>query len=131
VPLLVILATAGSCAGRVPQEEPRVLPADLYCDDDDDCEIVDYRMSDYCCLGGGESEPYAVSRASIERHQALQAANCADVGCPDDPLIGYRKPPFCRTQTDEWIAVCAGHLCKRRSIHLLLSPKTVGCESKI
>ena len=131
MPLLVILATAVSCAGRVPQEEPRVLPADLYCDDDDDCEILDYFMSDDCCFGGGESEPYAVSRVSIEGRKARRAEKCAHVQCPDDPLIRYQKLPFCRTQTDEWIAVCAGHLCKRRSIHLLVSPKTVGCESKI
>jgi hypothetical protein len=34
----------------------------------------------------------------------------------------------CRTQRRDWIAVCSGHVCKRRAAHFFLSPRKIDCE---
>ena len=128
--LLTIVAVGSSCAtGRVPRPEPKPMAADLYCDRDDECEILDW-VGGGCCAGRGESEPYTISRVAVERHQVEDAARCKDVDCGDEPLIRYEREPVCRTELGEWIAVCSGHVCKKRSIHLFLPAKTTGCDDR-
>jgi hypothetical protein len=124
------VAVASSCGtGRVPRPEPKPMAADLYCDRDDECEILDW-VGGGCCAGGGEAEPYAISRVAVERHQVEHTVSCKDVDCGDDPLILHRREPVCRTELGEWIAVCSGHVCRRRSIHLFLPAKTTGCDDR-
>jgi hypothetical protein len=124
--LLVVFTAVSSCAtGRLPPQEPKVLPNDLSCERDDECEILDHSVYGNCCWWGHESEPYAISRVAVERHRAQREAECADVACD---LVDYQRLPFCRTESEEWIAVCTRHVCTRASIHLFFSPKTVECE---
>jgi hypothetical protein len=125
---LLAILTAVSCAtGRVPHAEPIPLPTDLYCESDDDCEVLDHSVYGDCCWGGWQTEPYAISRAAEERHRTELATKCADAVC-DEPLMGYPRGRLCRTGLDEWTPVCSGHVCKRRSIHLFLPEKTVECD---
>ena len=122
---LVLLVPLGSCATghtkgeRTPQPERQVPPDDLVCDENDDCEIVVYNVYYEECCGACEEEPYAISRAAIERQKTRYKAACAGVACKLIETCGS----CCCTKRADWIAVCDRHLCKRRSAKFFGSPK--------
>ena len=117
---LVVLAALCSCGTsqvRVEEPkgflaEPKVLAEDLRCDRDADCEIVDHDVYGECCVAGEESEPYAISRAAVERHGARQRVECGGVQCPPTDYESVGR----RTSYWDWQAVCCGHVCKRRAV---------------
>ena len=111
-----------SCAaGQVRPQESKVLPNDLFCERDDDCEILDDYVYGDCCSFGEETEPYAISRAVAEQRRAHHHAECAEADCGDRTFIEYAGP--CVTHPEDWTAVCSGHACRRRRLHFFSSPE--------
>ena len=112
--VLVVFAALCSCAtgqprdGLAPPHEGKLPPTDLFCERDDDCEILDTSF-DECCFSG-ETEPFAISHAAVKRYQARRKYECAGAICTEEGVSGC-----CCTKLKDWIAVCVGHICKRRS----------------
>jgi hypothetical protein len=81
-------------------ETPR---GDQFCDGDTDCVILDVNIYEDCPCGS--IEPYAVSRAALERKESETHA-CPDVECIDRPGHARAK---------DFYAICVDHTCERRT----------------
>ncbi len=112
-----LLAIAYICACATGPQPRKVAAGDLFCERDADCEVVD---SDFiggdCCHT--RTEPYAISRAAAERHEARWMANCKGRMC----TMECRRIKV--TDPADWDAVCSSHICKRRSVKLFPSIKS-------
>jgi len=84
----------------VKAESPR---SDQFCDCDTDCVIVEVNIYEDCPCGS--IEPYAVSRAVLERKESETHA-CPDIGCMDRPG---------RARARDFYATCIDHMCERRT----------------
>jgi hypothetical protein len=102
--LLVFVAVCSCATGKVAEEKASP-PDDLFCDRDDDCEILDIEFD----RPRDHREPYAISRAGAERRKARHKDTCANGAC--EP-VGY--PMRCFFDVDHWIAICSRHVCERR-----------------
>ncbi len=115
--LCALLAIAYTCACATGPQPRKVSPGDLVCKIDADCVVVD---SDF--IGGGccqtHTEPYAISRAAAERHEARWNANCHDTMCTMECNVVEL------TDRADWAAVCSGHVCERRPVKFFPSPKS-------
>ena len=113
--LLAVVVFPWSCAtGPTPMTAQG---EDGSCDNDGDCQIVDYDVELVSCCGGTPLEPYAVSKAAVERHIMRRNAKCTDAVC-----TMIRRVCCSCTKKRDWIAVCSRHVCQRRSVSFF-SPK--------
>ena len=113
ISILLALAYTCTCATG---PEPRPVPAyELLCHDDADCEIVTTDVGEACCYSN--TEPYAISRAAAERHRVRTKIKCAQARCTAE------CQEIMVTRSEDWVAVCSGHACKRRSTKFFPSPE--------
>jgi len=113
--LFALLAVTSTCAS-VTAPRPRTVPSgDLFCDRDADCVIVgDDVVSEGCCHNG--TEPFAISRAAEERHRARRDIGCGHMSCT------MECQEIRVTSTEDWVAVCSRHECRRSAKKPFPSP---------
>jgi len=98
--LVSVCVLLAGCAA----EQARGVPLyDLYCDDDDDCEVITEDREAKC---DAVARPYAVSKTAAK-----------DLVCALDIM------PNCIHEGRDWAAVCSDHICKIRSSRWLGSPR--------
>ena len=90
-------------AGCAAEQARGVRLSDLYCDDDDDCEVITQDAESQCAA---VARPYAVSKTAAR-----------DLVCAIDIM------PACTHERRDWAAVCSDHICKIRSTRWLGSPR--------
>ena len=97
-----------SCATTAKPYRP--MAQELFCNEDDDCEIVEGPL--HSCSYGAHGEPYAVAREAVESTgKELVCVHIMIQSCA------------CYTEPEDWIAVCSDHACERRRAHFFSWPR--------
>lgn len=107
--LLAVVASPSSCA--TVSIHMALEPDEFACQSDADCQIVDYDVTGEGRCGGPPEEPYAISKATVERQDAIKRARHADA--PPCTSIGHT---CCCTKRSDWVAICARRVCQRRAV---------------